>query len=122
VGPDRNTHLRNIAIVVVLAVAVWQLPGGGTAAAGISNVLSIIFLGGIVFFAYRLYMERRDDLFGLGDRQRGLLYGSLALLAFLLVATRRMWDLGAGGGLLWAVLMGAGLYGLYVVFRAYRAY
>lgn len=121
-GPDRNTHLRNIAIVVVLAVAVWQLPGGGTAAAGISNVLSIIFLGGIVFFAYRLYMERRDDLFGLGDRQRGLLYGSLALLAFLLVATRRMWDLGAGGGLLWAVLMGAGLYGLYVVFRAYRTY
>ena len=27
-GPDRKTHLRNIAIIVLLAVAVWQVPGG----------------------------------------------------------------------------------------------
>ena len=32
VGPDRNTHLRNAGIVLLLAVAVWQLPGGDTAA------------------------------------------------------------------------------------------
>ena len=58
-GPDRNKHLRNIAIILVLAVAVWQLPGGGTAANTISNLFSIVFLGGLLFFGYRLYVQNR---------------------------------------------------------------
>jgi len=62
-GPDRNTHLRNAAIVLVLAAAVWKLPGGGTAANVISNILGLIFAGGLVFFGYRLYMEHRSSLF-----------------------------------------------------------
>ena len=58
-GPDRNTNLRNVAIVLLLAVAVWQLPGGGTATNTISNVLGLIFAGGLVFLGYRMYMEHR---------------------------------------------------------------
>ena len=121
-GPDRNKHLRNIAIVVVLALLVWKAPGGGEASATVSNLLSIVFVGGLFFFAYRLYMERRDSLYLLEDRQRGLLYGSLALAIFALVATRRMWDAGGLGALVWlALLVGAG-WGLYTVWRASRAY
>ena len=45
-GPDRKTHLRNIAIIVLLAVAVWQVPGGDRAGTTVANVLSLIFLGG----------------------------------------------------------------------------
>ena len=48
-GPDRNTHIRNFAIVLVLAVAVWQLPGGGTGAATIGNIFSVLFLGGMIW-------------------------------------------------------------------------
>ena len=121
-GPDRNKHLRNIAIVVGLALLVWKAPGGGEASATVSNLLSIVFVGGLFFFAYRLYMERRDSLYLLEDRQRGLLYGSLALATFALVATRRMWDAGGLGALVWlALLVGAG-WGLYTVWRASRAY
>ena len=121
-GPDRNKHLRNIAIVVVLALLVWKAPGGGEASATVSNLLSVVFVGGLFFFAYRLYMERRDSLFLLEDRQRGLLYGSAALATFALVATRRMWDAGGLGALVWlALLVGAG-WGLYTVWRASRAY
>ena len=29
---DRNKNIRNTVIVLALAVAVWKLPGGGTAA------------------------------------------------------------------------------------------
>ena len=36
-------------------------------------------------------------IFGLEERQRGLLYGALALAAFALIATRRMWDAGGLG-------------------------
>jgi hypothetical protein len=122
VGPDRRKHLRNIAIIVLLAVAVWKVPGGGTASATVSNVLSVLFVGCLLFLAYRIYMERRDVIVGLEDRQRGILYGSLALAAFTLVATSKMWNGGSVGTLVWLVLMCLALYGVYYVWRAYRTY
>jgi hypothetical protein len=123
VGPDRGKHLRNIAIIVLLAVAVWKLPGGGAASATVSNLLSVLFVGGLLLLAYRVYVERRDVLMGLEDRQRGILYGSFALAAFTLIATRKMWDDGGGvGTLVWLVLMCLALYGVYYVWRAYRTY
>jgi hypothetical protein len=70
VGPDRGTHLRNIAIIVLLAVVVWLVPGGDTAGATVANVISIVFVGGLLFFGYRLYMENRETIFGLEERQR----------------------------------------------------
>jgi hypothetical protein len=122
VGPDRNTHLRNIAIVVVLAVVVWKLPGGDTASLAISNLLGLVFIGGMLFFGYRMYMENRDTLFGLGDRQRGILYASLALAAITLIATGRMWDAGGIGAIIWLAFIGLAAWGLYSVWHAYREY
>jgi hypothetical protein len=122
VGPDTGKHLRNIAIVILLAVAVWQVPGGGQSAATINNILGLIFIGGLLFFGYRMYMENRDTIFGLGERQRGILYASVALAAITLVATERMWDSGGLGAVLWLAFISAAVYGLYMVWRAYREY
>jgi hypothetical protein len=122
VGSDRLKHLRNIAIIVVLAVAVWKLPAGGTASATVSNILSVLFVGGLLFLGYRLYMERREVIMGLEDRLRGILYGSLALATITLVATRKWWAAGGVGTLVWLVLMCLALYGVYYVWRAYRTY
>ena len=121
-GPDRGTHLRNIAILVVLAVVVWQVPGGDRAGSTIANLLSIIFIGGILFLGYRLYMENRETIFGLEERQRGVLYAGAALIAITLVATRRMWDAGGLGALVWLMMLGAGVYAIVGVWRAYREY
>jgi len=122
VGPDRGTHLRNIAILILLALAVWLVPGGDASALTISNLLSIAFVGALLFLGYRLYMEHRETIFGLEDRQRGMLYGAAALLTFTLVATRRMWDAGGIGAVVWLALMAAGLWAIYSVWRAYRTY
>jgi hypothetical protein len=122
VGPDTGKHVRNIAIVLVLAVIVWQVPGGSTSAATINNILALIFIGGLLFFSYRMYMEHRDTIFGLGERQRGILYASIALGAITLVATERMWDSGGLGAVLWLAFISAAVYGLYTVWRAYREY
>jgi hypothetical protein len=122
VGPDTGTHLRNIAIVILLAVIVWQVPGGDTSAATINNILGLIFIGGLLFFAYRMYMENRDTIFGLGERQRGILYASVALGAITLVATQRMWDAGGLGAVLWLAFISAAVYGLYMTWRVYREY
>jgi hypothetical protein len=122
VGPDRGKHLRNIAIVLLLALAVWKLPGGGTSALTINNVLGIVFIGGLLFFGYRLYMEHRDTIFGLGERTRGILYASLALGAITLAATSRMWDAGGIGAVLWLAFICAAVWGIFSVWRAYREY
>ena len=119
---DRNKNIRNVAIILALAVVVWQVPGGGTAATTISNLFSILFLGGMIFFGYRMYMEHRETLWTLDERQRGLLYGAFALIAFALAATSAMWDAAPLGGLLWLALLGAGGWAIYSVWRAYSTY
>jgi hypothetical protein len=121
VGPEPLKHLRNIAILIALALIVWLVPGGGAASTTISNLLGIIFAGSLLFLGYRLYMEHRNSIFGLEERQRGILYASVAVAAIALVGTGRMWDTG-GGTILWLVLMGGAAFGLYTVWQAYRSY
>jgi hypothetical protein len=122
VGPDRGKHIRNILIIIALALVVWLVPGGDAASVTISNLLTIVFVGGLLFLGYRLYMENRDTIFGLEERQRGMLYAAVALIAITLVATARMWDAGGLGAIVWLALIGAGVYALYSVWRAYRTY
>jgi hypothetical protein len=121
-GPDRKTHLRNAAIIVVLAVIVWRVQAGREGADAISNVLGILFLGGIVFLGYRLYMEHRTTILDLDEQLRRVLYGSLALAAFCIVATRKLWDAGGASVLLWLALISAAGYGVFYVVQRYRAY
>lgn len=119
---DRKKAIRNVAIIVVLALAVWQLPQGATAGRTISNLLSVILLAGLAFFGYRMYMENRTTLFDLPDKLRVLLYGSVTLMVFSLVATSRMWNSGGAFVLIWFALIGIAVYGFATVLRAYREY
>jgi hypothetical protein len=122
VGPDRAKHIRNILIIVALALVVWLVPGGGTGSATIYNVLTIILTAGLLFFGYRLYMENRATIFGLGDNQRALLYGSVTVATVALLATNRLWDQGGLGALLWFALLSLAGWGIYRVWRAYSEY
>ena len=121
-GPDRNKHIRNVLIIVGLALAVWLLPGGDTASSTVANLLTVILMAGLLFFAFRLYMEHRATIFGLEDRQRGILYGAVALAGFALIATSKLWDEGGLGAMLWFGLIGLAVYGMYTVWRAYQEY
>jgi hypothetical protein len=119
---EPRKHLRNAAIVLALALGVWLLPGGGIAADVIGYVLSVLLLGGLAFFGYRLYMEHRSTLFDLPDRPRTILYASAAVATIAFVATSRMWNAGGLAILLWFALLGGAFYGVYTVFRAHREY
>ena len=121
-GPDRAKNLRNIGIIVVLALAVWLLPGGDTGSNTIYNLLTVILTAGLLFFGYRLYMEHRATIFGLGDRTRAILYGAIALAAFAIVATSRLWNEGGAGALLWFLLISLAAWGIYRVWRTYSEY
>jgi hypothetical protein len=122
VGPDRAKHIRNILIIVGLALIVWLVPGGGTGSATIYNLLTIILTAGLLFFGYRLYMEHRATIFGLGDHQRALLYGCVAVACVALLATNRLWNDGGLGALIWFALLSLAGWGIYRVWRAYSEY
>jgi hypothetical protein len=123
VDGERGKHIRNIAIILGLTVVVWLVPGGDRASVTVSNVLSIVFVGGLLFFGYRLYMEHRETIFSLPERQRGILYAAIALAAITIVATGRMWQDGGGlGAILWLAFLGLAIWGLITVWRAYREY
>jgi hypothetical protein len=118
---DRGKNVRNIAIVVAIAVAVYVLPGGGKVASTFEAALWVAFGFGIAYLGLRLYREHRISLYNLGDRHRALLYGAVALGVFAYAARRRMWETGSGE-LLWFVLVGCVVYALLEVFRRSRSY
>jgi hypothetical protein len=122
VGPDRAKHIRNILIIVGLALVVWLLPGGDEGSATVYNLLIVVLTAGLLFFGYRLYMEHRATIFGLGDRQRGLLYGAIGLAAIAIIATSRLWNEGGLGALIWFGLLSLAAWGIYRVWRTYSEY
>ncbi len=112
---------RNVAIILAIAAAVAFLPGGWPAAAFFGTLLTIVMLTGVVLFAGRMYMERRIDLFSLGDRNRALLYGAAAVIVLTLTASRRLFETGIGT-VAWLVLICGAVFALFWVWRAQREY
>lgn len=112
---------RNVAIVVLIAAAVYLLPGGGQAASTFEAVLLVGFGVGFGYLGVRVYRENRVALHGLGDRYRAMLYGGLALAAFVVMAQKRMWQTGLGE-VVWFALIGLVVYALLTVYRHWRTY
>ena len=112
---------RNIAIIAIIALGVWALPGGGTAASLFGAVLFVGLTLILGLLAGRLYLEHRTSLYALGDRYRGLLYGALGLAVLTLAAGPKLFNTGLGT-VAWLALMGAASYALYLVFRRSREY
>ncbi len=115
------TKARNVAILLALAAVVMLAPGGGHASATILQALVVAMLASIAWFAVRLYRDHRTDIYGLGDRNRTLLYGSVGLATVTVTATGQLWETGPGT-LVWFGLLGLAGYGAFFVFRASRQY
>ena len=113
--------VRNLLVILALAAVVMLVPGGGNASAAILQALLIAMLVAIAWFGVRLYREHRTDIYSLGERNRGLLYGSAGLLALTLTATDRLWSTGPGT-VVWVALVALACYGVYHVFRVSREY
>jgi len=113
--------VRNVAIVLAIAAAVYVLPGGGRAASTFEAALWAAFAAGMGFLALRLYRERRMWIYGLGDRHRGLLYGAIAVGLFAWMSRARMWETGFGE-LAWFVLVLGVVWALMEVYRYSRTY
>jgi hypothetical protein len=97
--------VRNVAIIMVLALGVAFVPGGGNAVDAIVTALVMGMLAGIAWSLYVLSRQNQLTLATLSDGRRAILYGALGLLALLVAGYDKLFSTG-GGTLLWIVLFG----------------
>jgi hypothetical protein len=103
--------LRNIAIIAAIAAVIALAPGGGAAADTLFAVLSMVFLWTLGFFVYRFYMENQLTIATLSEARRGVLLGSLGLIALLIAGSPKM-TATPRGTLAWLVLLGVSLFAI----------
>ena len=113
--------IRNVAIIAVVAAIVAFVPSGDESASFVGQVLSIAIAILFAFAGLRLYQMFRGEIYGLGDRWRGILYGSIGLAVFAMAARRELVETGPGTLGFIAMIAAAGT-GLYLVWQRYRAY
>lgn len=113
--------IRNIAIIMAIALLIVVIPGGGKGASVASQTVWLIFLGTLVWFASISYRQHRVALYSLGDRRRAILYAALAVATLTLTATNRLWDSGVGS-VLWLVLLVSAAYAVIAIVWSARRY
>jgi uncharacterized protein involved in cysteine biosynthesis len=109
-------------VIMLVALALVVLPGGGNALDVVLTLLTIAFLTAIAYLGYRLYHQYRLDIDSLDPNLRLALFGSVGLAILTFVATDRLFDEGGIGVLVWFALLALCSYGLYWTWTKYRAY
>jgi hypothetical protein len=80
-------NLRNLAIVVGIALVITFVSTAAFAAAILGRLLSILLLAGFIWFGYVMWRENRTRISYMPTRERTILYAASALLALLLVGS-----------------------------------
>jgi hypothetical protein len=114
-------HVRNVAIIVMIALAVVALPGGTDVADLVGAAFGLLFAALLAYFAGRFYRDHQVDIYGLGDLDRGILYASLGAIVIVLAASDRLTSSAAGTLVeIAALALCAG--GLFRVYRNWQRY
>ncbi|HYG96768.1 MAG TPA: hypothetical protein VD741_06625 [Solirubrobacterales bacterium] len=95
---------RNVAIVMLLALVVAFMPGGGNLAEALLTALTMGLLAGIAWMVYTVSRQNQLTLATLSDGRRAVLYGAVGLLALLIAGSDKLFSTG-GGTLLWILLL-----------------
>jgi hypothetical protein len=113
--------LRNIAIVMLLAVVVAFAPAGGNVMDAILTAITMGFLAAIAWTVYVLSRQNQLTLATLSDGRRAILYGALGLIALLFAGSDEMFASG-GGTLAWILLLGASVAAIWRVWTEANTY
>lgn len=114
-------NLRNLAIVLLLALLVAFAPHGGNVADAILTAITMGFLAGIAWTLFVLSRQNQLTLAALSDSRRALLYGALGLIALLIAGSDEMFASG-GGTLAWILLLGASVGAIWKVWTEANTY
>jgi hypothetical protein len=106
--------LRNVAIIMLLALIVAFLPRGDNLAEALMTALTLGLLAGITWALYVFSRENPLTLATLSDGRRAILYGAFGLIALLIAGSDKMTSTG-GGTLLWILLLAIAVAGIWRV-------
>ena len=112
--------LRNIAIIMLLALIVAEVPGGGNVAEGIFAALTVAFMVAIAATGYFVYRQNRYTYLTLPDRSRGVLLGSIGAIVLVIAGAEVVVDWPGGVFILLAVI-GLGIYAIFSVVMEARS-
>jgi TRAP-type C4-dicarboxylate transport system permease small subunit len=107
--------------VLLIALLVDVVPGGGTAASVVGQAVLLAFLASLGWFAMIMYRQNRTSIYGLGDTRRAIVYVAVGVAVVTLTATSRLWRSPAGE-VAWLVLLGGAIYAVVAVVVAARRY
>jgi Sec-independent protein secretion pathway component TatC len=100
--------LRDVAIIMLLALAVAFAPHGGNVAEAILTAITMGFLAALAWLLFVLSRQNQLTLATLSDGRRAVLYGAFGVIALLVAGSDEL--LASGGGtLLWILLLGASI-------------
>ena len=114
-------NLRNVGIVMALALVLAFAPHGGNAANAILTAITMGFLAGIAWTLFVLSRQNQLTLATLSDGRRAILYGALGLIALLVAGSDEMFSSG-GGTLAWILLLGASIGAIWKVWTEANTY
>jgi drug/metabolite transporter (DMT)-like permease len=119
----RARQAVNFAVLLLVALGFAVLPGGNATLDVLLTLLGIIFFAAIALLGYRLYREHRFTLDSLAERERLVLYASVALAFLTFVASKRLLNSSSAAGVLvFLALLGLASYGVFWVFQRSRRY
>jgi hypothetical protein len=107
---------RNIAVVVLIALALTFLPAGSSVASGILTALGLIIGVSIVAMLIDLWKRTGLQRDTLTERQRWIVYGSCGAIAMMVVGADEMLASGPGTVAWVAILVLSG----WLIFNTWR--
>ncbi len=113
--------LRDVAIIMLLALGVAFTPSGGNAADTLLTAITMGFLAGIAWMLFVLGRQNQLTLAALSDGRRAILYAALGMIALLIAGSDKLFSSG-GGTLLWIVLLGASVAAIWRVWIDANSY
>ena len=112
---------RNVAIIMVLALGVAFVPGGGNVVDAVFTALTMGFLAGIAWMLYVLSRQNQLTLATLSDGRRAIFYGAFGLIVLLVAGYHKLWSTGPGT-LLWLVLLAASVVAIWRIWTEASTY
>ena len=104
---------------MLLAAAVWALPGGGRGAALAIELLGAVMLAAIAMTAWRFGREHSLEFERLEVRGRAVVFGTLGLAALAAVSRPELWATVAGS-VIWLVMAAVTVAGAIASWRLWR--
>lgn len=113
--------LRDVAIIMVLALFVAFAPSGGNVAEAILTAITMAFLAAIAWSVFVLSRQNQLTLATLTDARRALLYAALGMIALLIAGSDELFSSG-GGTLVWIILLAASVAAIWRVWADANTY